>query len=102
MDPHPKADKSIQTLEMPTDPVIIHELSEIEKIVRDEMWLEGERRGGYVPPDDPVVRENVCRVILRPPPPSSATTKVPLRQATRRTRSSPSPQEDRQGISARR
>ncbi len=65
MDPHPKDDKSIQTLEMPTDPVIIHELSEIEKIVRDEMWLEGERRGGYVPPDDPVVRENVCRVILR-------------------------------------
>ena len=50
---------------MPSDPVIIRELPAIEKIVRDETWLEGERRGDYVSPDDPVVRENVCQVVLR-------------------------------------
>ena len=37
----------------------------IQKIVADETWLEAERRGCPVPPDDPVVRENVCLVILR-------------------------------------
>lgn len=37
----------------------------IQKIIRDETWLEGERRGCEVSPRDPVVRENVCRVILR-------------------------------------
>lgn len=37
----------------------------IQKIVADETWLEAERRGCLVPPDDPVVRENVCLVILR-------------------------------------
>jgi hypothetical protein len=37
----------------------------IEKIVRDETWLEAERRGKFVSPDDPVVRENVCLVVLR-------------------------------------
>ena len=50
---------------MPKDPFIIRELRAIEQIVRDETWLEGERRRAYVSPDDPVVRENVCRVILR-------------------------------------
>jgi len=37
----------------------------IQKIIEDETWLEGERRHCWVSPDDPVVRENVCRVILR-------------------------------------
>lgn len=36
----------------------------IQKIIADETWLEGERRGGYVSPDDPVVLANVCDVIL--------------------------------------
>lgn len=36
----------------------------IQKIIADETWLEGERRGCAVAPSDRVVRENVCRVIL--------------------------------------
>ncbi|MBI3885293.1 MAG: hypothetical protein HY302_06135 [Opitutae bacterium] len=47
------------------DPIIRRELPAIEQIVRDEVWLEGERRGCAVSPSDPRVRENVCRVILR-------------------------------------
>ena len=47
------------------DPVIFRELPVIQKIIRDETWLEGERRGCPVSPGDPVVRENVCRIILR-------------------------------------
>ncbi len=37
----------------------------IQKIVSDEMWLEGERRGHGVESSDPVVRHNVCNVVLR-------------------------------------
>ncbi len=37
----------------------------IEQIIRDETWYESERRGCPVTPDDPVVRERVCEVILR-------------------------------------
>ena len=47
------------------DPVIFRELPVIQKIIHDETWLEGERRGCFVPPSDPVVLENVCRVVLR-------------------------------------
>ena len=47
------------------DPVIFRELPMIHQIIADETWLEGERRGCPVAPDDPVVRENVCLVILR-------------------------------------
>jgi hypothetical protein len=47
------------------DPVIFREIPVIQKIIRDETWLEGERRGCTVTQDDPVVRENVCQVILR-------------------------------------
>jgi hypothetical protein len=47
------------------DSFIFRELQVIEKIVRDETWLEGERRGTWVSPEDPVVREKVCQVILR-------------------------------------
>ena len=47
------------------DPVTQREIPVIQKIVRDETWYEGERRGCWVSADDPVVRENVCRVIFR-------------------------------------
>lgn len=47
------------------DKVLFRQLPIIAKIIRDETWLEGERRGCAVGEDDPVVRENVCRVILR-------------------------------------
>ncbi len=47
------------------DPVIFRELPVIQKITADETWLEGERRGCWVSPEDPVVRENICQVILR-------------------------------------
>jgi hypothetical protein len=49
----------------PFDPVIFHQLAVIQKIIDDETWLEGERRRCPVGPDDPVVRENVCLVLLR-------------------------------------
>jgi hypothetical protein len=49
----------------PTDPVLFRELPVIQKIIQDETWLEGERRGCQVRPDDRVVRERVCAVILR-------------------------------------
>ncbi len=48
-----------------SDSVTLRQLPLIEKIIRDETWLEGERRRCAVSPDDPAVRENVCRVILR-------------------------------------
>lgn len=47
------------------DPVVVRQLPVIEQIIRDETWLEGERRGCQVAPTDPAVRENVCQVILR-------------------------------------
>jgi hypothetical protein len=49
---------------MAYDPIIMRELPVIEQIIRDETWLEGERRGDYVSPEDPVVRENVCRIVV--------------------------------------
>lgn len=47
------------------DPVVPRQLPVIKKIIEDETWLEGERRGCYVPPTDPAVRERVCEVVLR-------------------------------------
>jgi hypothetical protein len=47
------------------DPVVRLQLPVIAKIIQDEVWLEGERRGCAVSPDDPVVREKVCAIILR-------------------------------------
>ncbi len=47
------------------DPVVFRELPVIQKIIADEMWLEGERRGGPVSADDPGVQEQVCAVIMR-------------------------------------
>jgi hypothetical protein len=48
-----------------SDPVLFRQLPLIRKIIDDETWLEGERRGCHVSPSDPVVRERVCQVILR-------------------------------------
>lgn len=50
---------------LPIDPVVFQEIPVIRKIIQDETWLEGERRGCPVAPNDTVVRENVCRIILR-------------------------------------
>jgi hypothetical protein len=47
------------------DPVLLRQMPRIEQIIRDEVWYEGERRGGPVGPDDPVVREHVCEAVLR-------------------------------------
>lgn len=47
------------------DPIVARELPVIRQIINDETWLEGERRGCPVSPDDPVVRASVCAVILR-------------------------------------
>ena len=47
------------------DPVICREIPVIQKVIQDETWYEGQRRGCYVSPDDPVVCENVCEIILR-------------------------------------
>lgn len=49
----------------PIDPVVFRELPVIQKVIDDETWYEGERRGCYVSPDDPAVREKVCLIILR-------------------------------------
>lgn len=51
---------------MPTvDPVLSRQRPMIEKIIADETWLEGERRGRPVEPTDPVVRHHVCSIVLR-------------------------------------
>ncbi len=47
------------------DPIVVRQLPVIHKIIADETWLEGERRGRPVSPNDPIVRENVCSVVLR-------------------------------------
>lgn len=49
----------------PFDPILSRQLTVIEKIIAEETWLEGERRGCSVPPTDPVVRERVCQIVLR-------------------------------------
>ncbi len=50
---------------IPSDPVLISQLPVIRKIIQDETWLESERRGYAVTPDDRIVRERVCEVVLR-------------------------------------
>ena len=49
----------------PCDHIILRELPVIRKIIQDETWLEGERRGCYVRSDDRVVRDRVCTIVLR-------------------------------------
>jgi hypothetical protein len=46
-------------------PLVLHEIPLIRQIIHDETWLEAERRGCCVGPDDRVVRDNVCSVVLR-------------------------------------
>lgn len=46
------------------DSVLQRQLPLIAKIISDETWLEGERRGQSVAPRDPVVQDKVCRVVL--------------------------------------
>ncbi len=62
------------------DPIILYELSMINQIIRDETWLEAERRGYCVPADDRIVRDNVCGVVLR--------IGQQLRESARRARAS--------------
>jgi hypothetical protein len=47
------------------DPIILREIPVIQKIIQDETWLEGERRGCFVVSWDPIVQEHVCQVVLR-------------------------------------
>jgi len=47
------------------DPIVFLELRAIQKIIDDEIWLEGERRGHAVDPLDPAVVAAVCAIILR-------------------------------------
>jgi hypothetical protein len=48
----------------PADAVLHQQLPIIRKIIADETWLEGERRGCPVTPDDRVVRDRVCGIVL--------------------------------------
>ena len=50
---------------MAFDPVLFRQLPFIQKIIADETWLEAERRGCAVAPEDPVVRARVCEVVLQ-------------------------------------
>ena len=44
--------------------IIRAEIQDIAQIVRDECWLEGERRGRDVEPGDRVVQARVAEIIL--------------------------------------
>ena len=44
--------------------IVFHELPMVRKIIADETWLEGERRGCPISPHDPVVCARVCEIIL--------------------------------------
>lgn len=44
--------------------IIRAEIQDIAQIVRDECWLEGERRGRDVEPGDRVVQARVTEIIL--------------------------------------
>ena len=41
------------------------ELPMIAKIIADEQWLEGERRGHWVSEHDPIVVFNACNAVIR-------------------------------------
>lgn len=47
------------------DLITFSQLAAIRQITLDETWLEAERRGCCVSTQDRVVRDNVCRVVLR-------------------------------------
>jgi len=46
------------------EPILLRQLPVIQKVIRDETWLEAERRGCPVSAQDPAVRKNVCQVVL--------------------------------------
>ena len=48
----------------PESEFIQAEIPAIERIVRDECWLEGERRGCPVDRNDPAIRARVVEIIL--------------------------------------
>ena len=48
-----------------SDHITFLELHIIQKIIADETWLEGERRGRRVDPHDPAVVATVCEIVLR-------------------------------------
>lgn len=48
----------------PNDIIAWQELPVIQKIIADETWLEGERRGCAIGTYDPIVTEKVCAVVL--------------------------------------
>jgi hypothetical protein len=48
----------------PESEFIRSEIPELEKIVRDECWLEAERRGTPVDPREDVIRQRVAEIIL--------------------------------------
>ena len=45
--------------------IIRAELPEVAAIIRDECWLEGERRGQAVDPSDAAIQQRVADIILR-------------------------------------
>jgi hypothetical protein len=44
--------------------IIRAEISDVESMMEDECWLEGERRGQPVDPHDPAVQLRVAEIIL--------------------------------------
>jgi hypothetical protein len=48
---------------VPSSDVIKAEVPLVEKIIRDETWYEGERRGTYVDPSDTRVQARVVDVV---------------------------------------
>ena len=50
-------------MDNPTE-IIRAELPEVAAIIRDECWLEGERRGHAVDPVDVSVQQRVAEIIL--------------------------------------
>ncbi len=48
---------------VPSSDLIKAEVPLVEKIIRDETWYEGERRGSYVDPNDTRVQARVVDVV---------------------------------------
>lgn len=46
------------------DSIVKAELPLIQRVIEDETWLEGERRGCFVAQNDPVVLARVCEIVL--------------------------------------
>lgn len=48
---------------MKCDKLLKKEVEMVEKIKKDELWLEGERRNHFVPEDDKMVAQKVNEII---------------------------------------